>query len=103
MLKKMHEIKANVKQLLQTKPELRDDDYRLTANIYVKEAGGLTALQNMSAHTFLGEFSKGKYSNFESIRRVRQKLQEDNPELRGKKYGNRKKDGEDTSNGIKDL
>jgi len=103
MLEKMHKIKQTVKRLIQNTPELRDDDNRLIANIYLIESGGLGALQNMSAHQFLLEFSKGKYSNFETIRRVRQKLQEDYPELRGKKYNNRKKSGEETSNGIKDL
>jgi hypothetical protein len=103
MLKKMNQIKTSVKNLLTKRPELRDDDNRLIANIYLEEAGGIVALQNMSALQFLGEFSKGTFSNTESIRRVRQKLQEDNPELRGNKYQNRKKLGEDISTEIKHL
>jgi hypothetical protein len=103
MLKEMQQIKQTVKNLLEKRPELRDDDNRLIANIYLQEAGGLSVLQNMSAQQFLGEFSKGKFSKTESIRRVRQKLQENHPELRGKKYNNRKQSGEDTSDGIKGL
>lgn len=103
MLNKMHNVKEKVKKLLTERPELRDDDNRLIANIYLIESGGIDSLQKMSAFQFLGEFSKGKYTNFESIRRVRAKLQEDFPGLRGRKYNDRKKSGDDTSNNIKDL
>jgi hypothetical protein len=61
MLKEMQQIKQTVKNLLEKRPELRDDDNRLIANIYLQEAGGLSVLQNMSAQQFLGEFSKGKF------------------------------------------
>jgi hypothetical protein len=37
-----------VKRLLTERPELRDDDRRLIANIYVKEAGGVSFLRNIS-------------------------------------------------------
>lgn len=99
----MNQIKSSVKKLLTTRPELRDDDNRLIANIYLEEAGGIVALQKMTALEFLGQFSKGTFSNTESIRRVRQKLQEDYPELRGNKYENRKKLGDDVSTEIKNL
>jgi hypothetical protein len=99
----MYKIKETVKELLSKRPELRDDDNRLIANIYMIEAGGFKALQSMSAQDFLVNFTKGLYSSPESIRRVRQKLQENYPELRGIKYNNRKQSGNDTSNGIKDL
>jgi hypothetical protein len=103
MINKMYKIKETVKELLTKRPELRDDDNRLIANIYLIEAGGVKSLQQMSAQDFLLNFTKGFYSSPESIRRVRQKLQEDFPELRGKKYNERKKTGNDTSNGIKYL
>ena len=41
--------------------------------------------------------------NTESIRRVRQKIQEKYVELRGKSYKQRKIDGETTSGAIKKL
>ena len=103
MLNKMHKIKDVVKSLLINQPKLRDNDNKLIANIFMREAGGLDNLKNMSAFEFLKDFADGKYSNFESIRRVRAKLQEDCPELRGLSYNSRKKDGEDTSKGINDL
>jgi len=103
MFDKMKNVKEKVKELLTTRPELRDDDNRLVANIYLIEAGGLEALQRQSAQQFLSDLIKGKYSNFESIRRVRQKLQEENPQLRGTKYNKRKKTGEDISDEIKNL
>ena len=64
MLNKMHNVKEKVKKLLTERPELRDDDNRLIANIYLIESGGIDSLQKMSALQFLGEFSKGKYTNF---------------------------------------
>lgn len=103
MLSKMYKIKDIVKDLLTKRTELRDDDNKLIANIYLIEAGGFKALQSMSAQDFLVNFTKGFYSSPESIRRVRQKLQENYPELRGIKYNNRKQSGENTSNEIKDL
>ena len=48
---------------------------------------------NISATEFLQNYSEANYTNFESIRRVRQKLQEENPELRGVRWIERKKRG----------
>ena len=44
----------------------------------------------MTAIDFLNEFSKGKLTSPESIRRARQKIQEDNELLRGFSYKLRK-------------
>lgn len=44
----------------------------------------------MSAHDFLTMFSKGELPSFESCTRVRRKLQEKHPELRGTNYKERK-------------
>ena len=103
MLNRMSNIKEKVKILLKMNPELRDDDNRLIANIYWKEGGGKERLSNMTAFEFLTEMATGKYTNFETIRRIRAKLQEDFPELRGKKYLIRKKMGTDISHNIKNL
>jgi len=102
-MEKMHQIKPKVLRLLIDKPHLRDDDNRLIANILLNEAGGIDAMQKMSAYEFLHHFSAGKFTNFESIRRVRAKLQEQYPELRGKSYKERQKKGSDTTISIKKL
>jgi len=48
----------------------------------------------MSIYAFLGDYlSTHKVSNPESVRRSRQILQENNPELRGKKWGERQNMG----------
>ena len=86
----MKNIKDKVKFLLIKYPELRDDDNKLLTMFYCSEVGGWDALQEISAHDFFMNLINNKYTNFESIRRVRCKLQEINPELRGENYVSRK-------------
>lgn len=79
-----------VKQLLRHRPHLRDDDYKLIANVWHSEIKGT----QLDAFGFLQMFSEGKLANPESIRRIRQKLQEEFPELRGEKYKRRHQETE---------
>lgn len=85
-LVKNQSLKTLVAAYLHNYPELRDNDYRLIANIWKEEVN----YNDMSAEDFLRAFSKGKLSHPESIRRIRQKLQEKDIYLRGKKYEERK-------------
>lgn len=82
-------IKERVDSWLERDPSLRDDDNRLIANIWaedlVKEGFSITELRPI-----LSMVAKGKLTNPESIRRSRQKIQQDNPLLRGKYYENNK-------------
>jgi hypothetical protein len=103
MITKMKDIKSRVHKLLLENKELRDDDNRLIANMYFQEVGGTEALSKMTAYDFLGLLAMGKFTNFESIRRVRAKLQEDFVELRGTSYNKRKDSGDKTSKEIKNL
>lgn len=80
--KKLKQTKDKVRLLLEQSPHLRDDDNRLIANFYYHESQH--NLLHISALDFLHDFAEGKLTNPESIRRCRQKLQEDCPELRGK-------------------
>lgn len=73
-------IKAKVAKILAFDYEARDNDNRLLTLIWRSES------KHNSLETFFSELSNGKLSNFESIRRVRQKLQEERPYLRGDKY-----------------
>ena len=80
-----------VENLLENNPELRDSDQRLVANIW------WLTLNTTLKHKFQGYelesfkillelYSNGDLPNEQSIRRLRRKLQEEKPELRGKVY-----------------
>jgi|TARA_R100001530_G_scaffold135220_2_gene111904 hypothetical protein len=80
--------KKIVTKMLTEHPELRDNDNKLLANIYWQRVADLlmyeVSEEEMSGiKKFLGYLSKGSLPNFESIRRCRQKIQEEEPELRG--------------------
>jgi hypothetical protein len=80
-------IKNEVKRILENVYHNRDDDYRLIANIWLKEMQEKNIdLTTINAYQFLKIFAEGKLTNPESIRRMRAKLQEEHEHLRGKKY-----------------
>ena len=81
---KLHN-KEIIIDLLTNKEHLRDNDQALIANIWWREL--VTQGKDKStAFELLKGFSEGKLSNPESIRRARQKIQEEQPELRGESY-----------------
>ena len=61
----------------------RDDDRMLLAEIWRRESGC------SSEEPFLKLLTSGVISHPESVRRMRQKIQEVHPPLRGKKYDSR--------------
>ncbi len=66
--------------VLTDNPATRDDDRLLLQQIWLKES---------KAHTleeFLMELVNGDLSNAESLTRMRRKIQEKHPALRGEKY-----------------
>ena len=80
-----------VENLLENNPDLRDSDLRLVANIW------WLTLTSTLKHKFQGYeldafkilldlYASGDLPNEQSIRRLRRKLQEEKPELRGKVY-----------------
>jgi hypothetical protein len=74
---------ARVKKVLTLNANARDNDNILLAEIWSEDRldyRGCDILQLLV---------EGKLTNFESVRRARQKAQEENPELRGKKYRER--------------
>ena len=77
--------------LLTNKEHLRDNDQALIANIWWRELV-TQGKDKSSAFEMLKVFSEGKLSNPESIRRSRQKIQEEQPELRGDSYWFRHKE-----------
>lgn len=74
--------KIKVLEFLKRCPVLRDNDLRLVANIWKTEVN----YQDMSAKDLLQAMADGRLTHPESIRRIRQKLQQEDPHLRGEKY-----------------
>ncbi len=90
-----------VRTLLIEKPWLRDNDNMLLAYIWESE------LKEKKVSTqndmFLAMYGMGKLSNAESIRRCRQKLQQENPELRGGNYKGRQMAIDDVIEELKNF
>ena len=83
--------KTTILKLLTQDPRLRDSDNRLIARYWHNEMSGKGMNPSeMSAYEMLCVFAESKLTNPETIRRMRQKLQEEHKELRGKKYQERK-------------
>jgi hypothetical protein len=78
-------VAYKVLSLLTDNPECRDNDRLLIAEIWSKETKSTTVQE------FLLELIQGNLSNCESIRRMRQKIQERHPYLRGEKWDIRHK------------
>lgn len=81
-------VKSKVLQKLVEDPRTRDNDNLLIASVILDIE--TEDLRRISAYDFLNKLQEGLY-NFESIRRSRQKLQEKNEALRGKKWESRHK------------
>ena len=102
LFKQMKSVKEKVKYLLTKTPHLRDDDYKLIDTFWWHELGKEDT-HLMTGFDLLMRFSNGKLTHPESIRRVRAKLQEQFPDLRGQSYNRRQDDGEDTNTDIHGL
>ena len=97
----MKQVKDRVKSLLEKYPHLRDSDNKLIANIWNQDLlkMGLRP-KDISGNSLLTYYSTDKLTNAETIRRVRQKIQEENPELRGSVEGLRKEEAEQVKKEI---
>lgn len=91
-LSEMKKIKDKVKYLLTAYPEMRDNDNRLIAIIWHHEFEAMP--KQRTSFSFLSTFAAGEMTSPESIRRMRQKIQENHPELRGESYLKRKYESE---------
>tara|TARA_R110001599_G_scaffold347011_1_gene572900 strand:+ start:29238 stop:29558 length:321 start_codon:yes stop_codon:yes gene_type:complete len=93
-----------VEKLLRELPHLRDDDNKLLSSVWyvqIKDLGFLP--EDLSGYDILKMIADNKLANSESIRRVRQKLQEVNPALRGKIYAERHKHIEKVKQDLKSF
>ena len=83
--------KEEVKALLIDKPHLRDSDPKLISTYWWLELKRKDIDPNkMTGLEFMKMFADGKLTNIKTIERMRRKLQEECPELRGKLYVARK-------------
>jgi|TARA_R110001606_G_scaffold240103_4_gene388241 hypothetical protein len=100
--KRLKTAMLKVEYLLIKSPHLKDDDNKLVSTYHYYEIGPQNVLK-MSAKELLQMYADGKLTQSTSICRVRAKLQEQKPGLRGQKYNNRLIDGEYTKVKINDL
>ena len=88
--------KEVVKQLLIDKPHLRDSDPKLIATYWWRELQRKNINPSeMNGLEFMKMFADSKLTNIKTIERMRRKLQEECPELRGKLYKVRKEEIQD--------
>lgn len=99
----MKSIKEDVRELLMTYPQYRDDDSKLISAFYYLKYGGKEAFESATAFEFLKDFANGRFPFPDSITRVRRKLQEQEPLLRGEKYKERHHLEDDVRKNIHEL
>lgn len=96
---KINASKLVVEEALLRNPDFRDDDRRLMVYLWRKEMlNAKTGLgldvynleERNAIEKFFRRFSLGKHHHGPTIKRIRAKLQEEFPNLRGKKYYERK-------------
>jgi len=98
MIKEIKRIKPLVEKLLQDFPLTRDNDNLLLLKVWAEQDNTLRKEKLFS--DFSVGMIAGKYMKFESISRARRKVQEENPELRGRYYKDRKELAEEIRLGI---
>ena len=86
MLKKNKEL---VKHILKTSPIARDYDNELLADVWESQMSYIDDYDSYDWYGLLELIREGYMASPESIVRVRRKLQEQHPELRGKKWEQR--------------
>ena len=83
--------KEIIKNLLTKYPNLKDNDNKLIANYWNLELKNKNKDINiLTASDLLSMYAQSQLTNAETIRRMRAKLQEEIPSLRGRAYELRK-------------
>jgi hypothetical protein len=95
--KEITQVRSMVTDLLKTNPKYRDSDKMLCSKIWSIQLGGMDSLKKISAYDFLTMYvqAKGKLFSGASIERVRRKIQEETPSLRGEKWKERNEEQAD--------
>lgn len=108
MIHRLKDLQNEVYLLLKSQPATRDNDRLLMVKIWCRQNHLLrpdprSGRPSINFESFAREFIDGVYASPESIRRCRQRLQETKPELRGTKYGEKKKAAKEVQKEIKYL
>jgi len=85
---------------LESCPALRDNDNFLISDVWKHEIGDI--VYDIPGSEVLYMIASGKLASPESIRRTRQKIQQENPSLRGDKYNLRHKGQTEVKQELKD-
>ena len=102
LIREMSLVKDRVKALLEKHPHLRDSDNKLIATVWKYDVIKMDLSHyRISGYDFLVLYAENKLTNAETIRRVRQKIQEENPDLRGTVNEARQEQGESVRKEIK--
>lgn len=83
-------LKDKVRFLLETNPDLRDNDDLLYNTFRFFEIGA-DRIKEMSGYELSVEFISAKYAKMQSIVRLRQMIQKEKEELRGEQYKKKRK------------
>lgn len=100
MIQKLKSIQQTVKRILEIHPATRDNDRLLMIKVWAVQNPKIKSYNTYLLVTWAKDFIKGEYADPESIRRTRQKLQENNANLRGESYYRRKDLQDDTRKEI---
>ena len=98
----LKKIKEKVKHLLVEHPKTRDNDNELVCWFWYYESKKINEL-DFTFRDFLTQYKNNNFTNSDNITRVRRKLQELDPGLRGENYNKRHKSAEYIKNNIKEL
>lgn len=98
-----HELKQRVEEMLKQFPSTRDNTNELILKLWREDMQRLTGSLFIEFDEFDRLLKEGKLSHPETIRRLRQKIQEVRPELRGEKYYLRHQHQENVKAFIKEV
>ena len=87
-------LSETVEKLLRENDMYKNSDEKLWCRVIMDVVGGTGILKAMSAYELLVKYSKEELPSYDSVSRVRRKLQNENKELRGEKYNARLKNVE---------
>ena len=101
----MKDLSSIVEKVLREHKDARDSDFRTIGWVYALTK---PEVMNMPFKSVLWRHSEFDLPSFETIRRTRQKLQHDKPELRGEVYSKRMEKQEEyiekfVRGGLKDV
>ena len=86
---KKFDCKTTVHKLLSLVPEVRDNDVKLIHEVWKIETVFGEDLEKMEIRMLFGMMLDGRISESSTIRRIRRRLQQLHPDLRGYKYQKR--------------